>query len=70
MLAKQEAFIGKGCPSREQQGKGTEENRSATWLPVSGLTVMGLVSWLYVANHSELESFLMACSSLNQDEFH
>ena len=66
---KARGFIGKECPSREQQGKGTEENRSATGLPVSGLIVMELVSWLSMANHSELESFLMVYSSLNQDEF-
>ena len=27
-------FIGKGHPGGEQQGKGAQENHSATWLPV------------------------------------
>ena len=42
-------FIGKGCPDREQQGKGTQENCSATWLAVLGFMVMGLVSGLSLA---------------------
>jgi len=37
----------------EQQGKGTQENSSATWLKVSGFMVMGLVSELSFANHSD-----------------
>ena len=50
-------FIGKGHPGREQQGKGTQENCSATWLAVSGFMLMGLVSQLSLTNHSE--SFLV-----------
>ena len=48
-------IIGKGRPGgeREQQGKGTQENCSAAWLSVSGLMVMGLVSGLSLANHSD-----------------
>ena len=45
-------FIGKGHPGGEQQGKGTQENCSATWLAVSGFMVMGLVSGWSLANHS------------------
>ena len=44
-------FIGKGCPAGEQQGKGNQENCSATWLTVSGLIVMRLVSGLSLASH-------------------
>ena len=44
-------FIGKGHPGGEQEGKGTQENCSATWLAVSGFMVMGLVSGLSLANH-------------------
>ena len=58
-------FIGKGHPGGEQQGKGTQENCSATWLAVSGFMVMGLVSMWSLANHSE--SFLVAHTSLSQD---
>ena len=37
-------FIGKGPPGGEQEGKGAQENCSATWLAVSGFMLMGLVS--------------------------
>ena len=59
-------FIGKG---REQQGKGTQENCSATRLSVSGLMVMGLVSRLSLTNHSDSGSSLVAHTSLSQDGF-
>ena len=52
-------FIGKGYLGREQQGKGTQGNCSATWLPVSGVMLIGLVSRLSLANHSDAESFLV-----------
>ena len=45
-------FIGEEHAGGEQQGKGTQENSSATWLKVSGFMVMGLVSGLSLANHS------------------
>ena len=32
-------------PGRERQGKGTQENCSATWLTVSGFMVIGLGLW-------------------------
>ena len=44
-------FIGKGHPGGEQQGKGTQENCSATCLAVSGFMVMRLVSGLSLVNH-------------------
>ena len=44
MLTKQEIFIGKGQLGGEQQGKGTQENCSATWLTVLDFMVMGLFS--------------------------
>ena len=44
-------FFGKGHPGREQQGKGTLESCSATWLTVLGIIVMGLVSGLSLASH-------------------
>ena len=59
-------FIGKGHPGGEQEGKGTQENCSATWLAMSGFMVMGLVSWS-LANHSNSESFLVVHASLSQD---
>ena len=62
-------FIGKGRPGGEQQVKGTQESCSATWLALSGFTVMGLVSGLSLANHSDSGSFLVASASFNQDGF-
>ena len=40
----------KGRPGREQQGKGTQENCSATWLVASGFMVMGFISRLTLAS--------------------
>ena len=62
-------FIGRGRPGGEQEGKGTQENCSATWLAVSGFMVMGLVSGLSLANHSDSRSFLVVHTSLSQDGF-
>ena len=56
-----------GRPGGEQSGKGTQEDRSAMWLAVLGFMVMGLVSRLSVANHSDSESFLVGHASLSQD---
>ena len=49
------------------QGKGTEENCSSKWLTVSGFMVMGLVSRLSLANHSDSESFLVVHTLSSQD---
>ena len=49
-LTKQKT-IGKGCPGRKQQGKGTEETSSAMWLTVSGFMVMELESELSLVSH-------------------
>ena len=60
-------FIGKGHPGGEQEGEGTQEKSSVTWLAVSGFIVMRLVSGLSLANHSESESFLVVQALLSQD---
>ena len=60
-------FIGKGHPGGEKEGEGPQENCSAMWLTVSGFMVIGLVSGLSLASHSDSESFLMAHASLSQD---
>ena len=67
MLTKQEILLGKGPRGGELEGKGTQENCSAAWLTVSGFMVMGLVSGLSLANHSNSESFLVVHASLSQD---
>ena len=60
-------FIGKGHPGGEQESKGTQESCSAAWLAVSGFMVMGLVSGLSLANHSDSESFLVVHALFSQD---
>ena len=67
MLTKQENFIGKGHPGGEQEGKGTQENSSVTWLAVLGFMVMGLFSGLSLANHFDSESFLVVHALFGQD---
>ena len=52
MLTEQEILLER-APGGEQQGKGTQENSSVTWLAVSGFMVMGLVSGSSLANHSD-----------------
>ena len=61
VLPKQET-IEKELLGGEQQGKGTQENCSAIWLTVSAFMVMGLVSRLSLANHSDSGS-LVACTT-------
>ena len=60
-------FIGKGRPGGEQGGKGTQENGSATWLAVSRFMVMGFVSGLSLASHSDSESFLVVQALFSPD---
>ena len=62
-------FIGKGCRGGGQEGEGNGENCSATCLTVSGFMVIGLVSGLSLASHSELGSFLRAHTSFSRDGF-
>ena len=66
MLTKQEILLERASGG-EQEGKGTQENCSAAWLPVSGFTVIGLVSGLSSANHSDSESFLVVHTLFSQD---
>ena len=67
VLTKQEILLGKGARGGEQEGKGTQENCSVTWLAVSGFMVMGLVSRSSLTKHSDSESFLVAHTLLSQD---
>ena len=60
-------FNGKGHLGGEQQGKGTQENCSVTWLAVLGFMVTGLVSGLSLASHSDSESFLVVQALFSQD---
>ena len=68
MLTKQGTLLEETLSGGEQQGKGTQENCSATWLTVLGFMVMGLVSGRSSADHlANSESFLVAHTSLSQD---
>ena len=51
----------------EQEGKGTQENCSAMCLTVLGFTLMGLVSRLSLASHSDSEFFLVVHALFSQD---
>ena len=69
-------LVGKGCLGREQQGKRTQGNCSATRLAVSGFMVTVLVSRLSLANHlacahmwSDSGSCLVACASISPGGF-
>ena len=66
VLTKQEILLGKDTRVESSRGKGNQ-NCSATWFAVSGFRVMGLVSRLSLANHSNSESFLVVHTSLSQD---
>ena len=61
MLTKQETLSRKGCLGGEEEDKGSQENRSAMRLEVLGFMVMGLVSELSLANHSDSRSLLVVC---------
>ena len=66
MLTKQEILLGKGI--RVESSRVREPRRTAvTWLAVSGFMVMGLVSGLSLANHSDSESFLVVHILFGQD---
>ena len=60
-------FYWERAPRGRAAGQGTQEDRSATRLAVSGFMVMGLVSRLSLANHSDSESFLVVHTLFSQD---
>ena len=66
---KAKAFIGKGYPDGEQQGKETQENFSATWLAGSGFMGTGLVSGVSLVSNSDSGSFLVVHASLSKGRF-
>ena len=69
MMTKQETLLGGGPPDGEQQDKGTQENCCATWLTVLGFMMMGFISRLSLANHSDSGFFLVVHTLLGQDRF-
>ena len=69
MLTKQEILLGKGA--QVESSRGRDPRRTALprglWLTVLGFMVMGLVSGLSLANHSDSESFLVVHPLFSQD---
>ena len=57
LLTKQETLLVWGT---QMESNMVREPRSAMWVAVSGFTIMGLVSSLSLASHSDSESFLVA----------
>ena len=71
VLTKQEILLGKGTRVESSRVReGTQESYSAGWLLVSGFMVMGLVSGVSLASHSDSESFLVVHALLSQEGFH
>ena len=69
VLTKQEILLGKDA--RVESSRVREPRRTALprglWLTVLGFMVMGLVSGLSLANHSDSESFLVVHALFSQD---
>ena len=60
-------FYWEGVLQRRATGWGTQENCSATRLTVLDFLVIGLVSGLSLANHSDSESFLVVHTLFSRD---
>ena len=68
MLTKQEILLGEGAQMESSRVR--EPRRTAlpqSWLAVLGFMVMGLVSRLSLANHSDSESFLVVHTLFSQE---
>ena len=68
MLTKQEILLGKG--TRVESSRVREPRSSVMWLIVLGFMVMGFVSGLSLANHSDSDSFLVLHALFIQDGCH
>ena len=66
VLRKQKTSLGRVAQAESSRVRNPGE---VLWLVVLGFMVMGFVSTLFLANHSDSGSFLVACASLSQDEF-
>ena len=68
--SKRLSLLGRGAWAESSRVReGTQESYSAGWLLVSGFMVMGLVSGVSLASHSDSESFLVVHALLSQDGF-
>ena len=64
MLTNQAILLGKGT---QMESSRVRETRRTALLAVSGFMVMGLISWLSLANHSDSESLLVVHTLFSQD---
>ena len=67
MLTKQDILLGKGTSVASSRVREPRRTALSEWLTVSGFMVMGLVSWLSLASHSDSESFLVVHALFSQD---
>ena len=67
MLTKQGILLGKGAWVESRRVRGPKRTALQNWLAVLGFAVMGLVSGLSLANHSDSESFLVVHALFSQD---
>ena len=67
MLTKQEILLGKGTQVESSRGREPRGTALSHGLQSRGFTVMGLVSGLSLANHSDSESFLVVHTLFSQD---
>lgn len=69
MLPKQETSLGRGARGADSQRVTGPRRMLRRGLTLSGFMVMGSLSGWSLAGHSDAESFLLAHTSLSQDEF-
>ena len=62
VLRKQKTSLGRVAQAESSRGRNPGE---LLWLVVLGFMVMGFVSTLFLATHSDSGSFLVACASLS-----
>ena len=67
MLTKQDILLGNGTSVASSRVREPRRTALSEWLTVSGFMVMGLVSWLSLASHSDSESFLVVHALFSQD---
>ena len=68
MLTKQETLLARDAWA--ESSKGNQEDCYDIWLTTSGFMMVGFVSRLSLANHSDLRFFLVVLALLRQDGIH
>ena len=67
VLTKQEILLGKGSQTESRRVREPRRTALPQWLTVLSFMVVGLVSRLSLANHSDSESFLVVQALFSQD---